>query len=50
MDIVASFSEYLNTALSFETALILSIIMRTLIVSRILLFVIKWIGSKGAVN
>ena len=47
MDIVASFSEYLNTALSFETALILSIIIRTLIVSGILLFVIKWIGSKG---
>ena len=47
MDIVASFSEYLNTALSFEPALVLSIIMRTLIVSGILLFVIKWIGSKG---
>ncbi|MDN5847473.1 MAG: DUF421 domain-containing protein [Candidatus Nitrosocosmicus sp.] len=47
MDIVTSFSEYLNTALSFEPALILSIIMRTLIVSGILLFVIKWIGSKG---
>ena len=47
MDIVASFLEYLNTALSFEPALILSIIMRTLIVSGILLFVIKWIGSKG---
>lgn len=47
MDIVASFLEYLNTALSFEPALTLSIIMRTLIVSGILLFVIKWIGSKG---
>ena len=47
MDIVASFLEYLNTALSFEPALVLSIIMRTLIVSGILLFVIKWIGSKG---
>ena len=47
MDIVVSFSEYLNTALSFEPALVLSIIMRTLIVSGILLFVIKWIGSKG---
>jgi len=47
MDIVASFLEYLNTALSFEPALILSIIIRTLIVSGILLFVIKWIGSKG---
>ena len=47
MDIVVSFSEYLNTALSFGPALVLSIIMRTLIVSGILLFVIKWIGSKG---
>ncbi len=47
MDIVVSFLEYLNTALSFEPALMLSIIMRTLIVSGILLFVIKWIGSKG---
>ncbi|TVP40937.1 DUF421 domain-containing protein [Candidatus Nitrosocosmicus arcticus] len=47
MDIVTSFLEYLNTALSFEPALTLSIIMRTLIVSGIILFVIKWIGSKG---
>ncbi len=47
MDIVASFLEYLNTALSFEPALILSITIRTLIVSGILLFVIKWIGNKG---
>lgn len=33
--------------MSFEPALTLSIIMRTLIVSGIILFVIKWIGSKG---
>lgn len=47
MDFVSSFLEYLNTALSFEPALILSIIFRTIIISGILLFIIKWIGSKG---
>lgn len=47
MDIISSFSEYVNTALSFEPALILSITIRTVIVAGILLLVIKWIGSKG---
>lgn len=47
MDVASSFLEYLNTALSFEPALILSIILRTMVVAGILLFVIKWIGSKG---
>ena len=47
MDVISSFSEYVNTALSFEPALILSITLRTVIIAVILLFVIKWIGSKG---
>ena len=47
MDITSAFFEYLGTAVSFEPALNLSIILRTLIVATILLFVIKWIGSKG---
>lgn len=47
MDIASPFFEYLNTALSFEPALILSIILRTVIVAAVLLFAIKWIGSKG---
>lgn len=47
MDITSVFIEYLNTALSFEPALILSIILRTVVVATILLFAIKWIGSKG---
>lgn len=47
MDIISSFLEYLDTALSFEPALLLSIILRTLIIAGILLFIIKWLGSKG---
>lgn len=47
MDYLSSFSEYVGVALSFDPALTLSIILRTLIVAGILLFVIKWIGSKG---
>jgi uncharacterized membrane protein YcaP (DUF421 family) len=47
MDITSAFFEYLNTSLSFEPALIQSIILRTVIVAIILLFLIKWIGSKG---
>ncbi len=47
MDIFSSLLEYLNTALSFEPALILSIILRTLIITGILLIIIKWLGSKG---
>jgi uncharacterized membrane protein YcaP (DUF421 family) len=47
MDILLSLSEYLDTALNFEPALILSIILRTLIITGILLIVIKWLGSKG---
>lgn len=47
MDVISSFSEYVNTALSFEPALILSITIRTVIVAGVLLLVIKWIGSKG---
>ena len=47
MDITSAFFEYLNAALSFMPALILSIILRTVIVATILLFAIKRIGSKG---
>ena len=47
MDILLSLSEYLDTALYFEPALILSIVLRTLIITGILLIVIKWLGSKG---
>jgi uncharacterized membrane protein YcaP (DUF421 family) len=47
MEIIPPFLEYLSTALSFEPALLLSIMLRTIIIAGILLFVIKWIGSKG---
>jgi uncharacterized membrane protein YcaP (DUF421 family) len=47
MGILTSFLEYLETALSFEPALILSIILRILIITGILLVIIKWLGSKG---
>ncbi len=47
MGILSSLLEYLDTALGFEPALILSIILRTLIITGILLVVIKWLGSKG---
>lgn len=47
MDVLSLLVEYLNNALSFEPALILSIILRTLIITGILLIVIKWLGSKG---
>ena len=47
MDISLALSEYLETALNFEPALILSIVLRTLIITGILLIVIKWLGSKG---
>jgi uncharacterized membrane protein YcaP (DUF421 family) len=47
MDILFSTSEYLDSGLSFEPALILSIILRTLIITGILLIAIKWLGSKG---
>ncbi len=47
MDIKSSLLEYLETALSFEPALILSIIFRTLVITGILLITIKWLGSKG---
>ena len=41
------FLEYLITVLSFEPALTLSIVLRTLITAGILLSIIKWLGSKG---
>ena len=47
MGILSSFLEYLDTALSFEPALILSIILRTIVITGVLLVVIKWLGSKG---
>ena len=47
MDLGSSFFEYLNTAISFEPALILSIILRTIVIAAILIFAIKWIGSKA---
>jgi len=47
MSILSSFLEYSETALSFEPALILAIILRTIIITGILLIVIKWLGSKG---
>jgi uncharacterized membrane protein YcaP (DUF421 family) len=47
VDNLLSLSEYLDSALNFEPALILSIILRTLIITGILLIVIKWLGSKG---
>ena len=46
MDILLSLSEYLDTALNFEPALILSIILRTLIITGILLIVIKWLEQR----
>src|SRR6185436_20117795 len=50
MGVVSPFFEYLNTDLSFDPALILSITLRTVIVAGILLFAIKWIGSKGFIQ
>jgi len=47
MEAISSFTEYLNSAMSFEPGLTLSIVFRTMVVAGILLFVIKWIGSKG---
>lgn len=47
MDTLSSLIEYVNTAFTFNPALILSITLRTLVVSGILVFIIKWIGSKG---
>jgi uncharacterized membrane protein YcaP (DUF421 family) len=47
MDIASSFFEYLNTAMSIEPALIISIILRTIVIAAILIFAIKWIGSKA---
>ena len=47
MDIASSFFEYLNTAMSFEPSLIISIILRTIVIAAILIFAIKWIGSKA---
>jgi uncharacterized membrane protein YcaP (DUF421 family) len=47
MDIVSSLLEYLNIAVSFDPALIISIILRTTVIAAILIFAIKWIGSKA---
>jgi uncharacterized membrane protein YcaP (DUF421 family) len=47
MEFITSFLEYVDEALRFEPELILSIILRTTIVAGVLLFAIKWIGSKG---
>lgn len=47
MDIFSSFLEYSNTALGFDPGLVLSIILKTLIITGILLILIKWLGSKG---
>lgn len=47
MDLLSSFSEYLGTAFSLEPGLILSIILRTAVVTGVLLVVIKWLGSNG---
>lgn len=47
MDFISSLLEYLSIAFKFEPALILSVALRTVVISIILLIVIKWIGSKG---
>ncbi len=47
MDILSSFFEYSNTALGLDPGLVLSIILKTLIITGILLIIIKWLGSKG---
>ncbi|MBA3750270.1 MAG: hypothetical protein H0X03_05150, partial [Nitrosopumilus sp.] len=47
VDILSSFLEYSNIDLGFDPALVLSIILKTLIITGILLIVIKWLGSKG---
>lgn len=47
MDILSSFFEYLNIALGVEPGLVLSIVLKTLIITGILLVIIKWLGSKG---
>ena len=47
MEVLSSLTEYLNSAISFEPGLTLSIVIRTMVVAGILLFVIKWVGSKG---
>jgi hypothetical protein len=47
MDILSSFFEYLNIALGLDPGLVLSIILKTLIITGILLVIIKWLGSKG---
>jgi uncharacterized membrane protein YcaP (DUF421 family) len=47
MDIISSFFENLNIALGLDPGLVLSIILKTLIITGILLVIIKWLGSKG---
>jgi uncharacterized membrane protein YcaP (DUF421 family) len=47
MDILSSFFEYSNIALGFDPGLVLSIILKTLVITGILLIIIKWLGSKG---
>jgi len=47
VEVLSSLTEYLNSAMSFEPGLTLSIVIRTMVVAGILLFVIKWVGSKG---
>jgi len=46
MDISSSFSENLGSASSLKPGLIFSIILRTVVVTGILLIVIKGIGNK----
>jgi uncharacterized membrane protein YcaP (DUF421 family) len=47
MEFISSLLEYVNNAFSFEPALMLTIVLRTILVAGILLFIIKWIGGKG---
>ena len=47
MDFLSSFFENFNMALGLDPGLVLSITLKTLIITGILLIIIKWLGSKG---
>lgn len=42
-----SLSQSIDDVINFDPSLIISIIVRTLLISFILLFLVKWLGSKG---
>lgn len=47
MNIISSFIENSNAALGIDPGIVFSIILKTVIITGLLLIILKWLGSKG---